>query len=174
MPPAPRPSTEVANQPDTRFGFGFELDVGDHTFILEPRALWSADELKQGTFEVALPKDDTRDIGSFADFWEAIDDEVVELPDVNWSDLGDPLDNLATAHVTLREFRLKVVKKELEQLVLDVTFALNWKVPGLKKVTVKTISAVVEYKPKGEPAAGGKSTPELTAAEGKKPPEPGF
>jgi len=147
MSPETLPSSELAQQEKTRFGVGFELVVGDRTLALEPRALWSADELKEGTFEVALPADDQRNIGSFADFWTQMDKDIVELPTVEWDKLGDPLDNLAQADVTLREFKLKVVKKKLEQLLLDVKLATDWEVPGLKRVQVKSLSFVIDVNP---------------------------
>jgi hypothetical protein len=153
------PSSDLAKQEGTRFGVGFELTVGDRTFTLEPRALWSADELKQGTFEVALPADDERDIGSFKEFWEQIDREIVELPEVKWDELGDPLDNLAKADVTLREFKLKVVRKKLEQLLLDVKLGTNWDVPGLKQVNVKSLSFVIDVNPQQQAGAAEAPAP---------------
>ena len=160
MPPETLPSSELAQQQKTRFGLGFELVVGDRTLALEPGALWSADELKEGTFEVALPADDERDIGSFAEFWEKMDKDIVELPAVEWNKLGDPLDNLAKADVTLREFRLKVVKKKLEKLLLDVTLATDWDVPGLKQVQVKSLSFVIDVNPQHGSGQVAKAKPQ--------------
>src|SRR3954469_8490131 len=99
--------SDAGKRESTRFGIGFELTIGGQTVTLEPRALWSADELKQGTFHVALPKDETRNVGSFTDLWKHIDDILEDrLPDLDVS--RDPFDNLVKADVILREFELKV------------------------------------------------------------------
>lgn len=141
--------SEGAKRQETRFGVGFVLTVGEHTLTLEPRALWTADELKRGNIEVVLPADDERNIGSFAGFWKAFNDTVVELPPVEWQKLPEPLDSLATADVILRQFELKLIEGNLAKLLLDVTVETEWKVSFFKDVTVNSVSVVIDVNRRG-------------------------
>jgi hypothetical protein len=159
--------SDGAKRKETRYGVGFVLTVGERTLTLEPRALWSDEELRQGNIEVVLPEDDERNIGKFVEFWKAFNDNVVDLPPVEWQRLPEPLNSLAEADVILRRFELKLVDGNLAKLLLDVTVETEWKVSFFKNVTVNSVSVVIDVNRRGgvvvkqapKPLPAGGATP---------------
>ena len=68
------------------------------------------------------------------------------LPELSWDGLPEPLSNLVTGQVTLREFHLKVVKADVKRLLLDVTLATEWKPEGIN-FELDNVRINVEYEP---------------------------
>jgi hypothetical protein len=140
------PGADEAARDPFLFGFGFELVIGSHTIALEPRPL-SLEQLKKGTYVFELPEGETRAYGSFNELWDALRAEVKGVPDLP-ADLPDPIDNLADAPVTFKKFRLAIVEGELEQLLVEVSLGTEWKVPGFTTLEVKSLSFMINYRPK--------------------------
>src|SRR5688572_22147980 len=96
---------------------GGTVQVGDHEFTLAPQ---DVTDIEVGTLEIRLPEDETRAIGSLAQFYAEVDgllnDDLPDLPEVRGT-----LGKLLTAKLTLQAFHFRVVRGAVERLHIDVT-----------------------------------------------------
>lgn len=134
----------VANPDGLTWAVGFAVKIGAHLFTVEPTDF---SELRQGTFEIKLPDDETRVIGSLKKFYEDIDDFLEDkLPNPDWDEFKGPLGDLVTADLTLQAFHLRVFEKAVTRVHVDVTVATKLKVPGIK-LEVESLRFQVTYEP---------------------------
>ena len=121
---------------------GGTVQVGDHEFTLVPQ---DVSNIEIGTFRIELPEDESRAIGSLAQFYADVDglldDELPDLPEV-----GGALGRLLTAQLTLQAFELKVVKGAVARLHIDVSVAAEWPVPNTR-LSIERLRFVLTYAP---------------------------
>ena len=144
MAPDPKPAT-IETSDEFTVLVGATMTLAGHQFTIAPQ---DVEQLAEGSFEIKVPEDEKRAIGTFVDFYSAIRTTVGEdaLPELSWDGLPEPLSNLVTGQVTLREFHLKVVKADVKRLLLDVTLATEWKPEGIN-FELDNVRINVEYEP---------------------------
>ncbi|MDA0162826.1 hypothetical protein OM076_21310 [Solirubrobacter ginsenosidimutans] len=125
-----------------KFGVGFQVTLGTHTVTLEPESA-ELDQLLEGTGKYALPDGEEVEIGSLADGWADLRKFAPQLPEL--PTLPDPLDNIENAPITIRALKVAFVKKELDQLVVNVSLQTDWKVPVLEAVKVDRLMFLIDY-----------------------------
>jgi hypothetical protein len=153
--PKPAPTTPRKKTLETSNEFtvamGATIMLAGYAFTIEPQDVGNLDE---GSFEIKLPKDETRVLGSLQGFYDAVNHSLEDddLPDLDWGDLKPPLKNLVEADVTLQEFVLTVVGGKVKRLCVDVTMATDWKPAAKINFEIDRLRFVVSYEPKRKPA----------------------
>jgi hypothetical protein len=107
---------------------GFTIDLGGRQIAIEPQDVSKIDD---GTFTIDLPEDETRTIGSLAQFYADVDRLADDnLPDFPSERVPEPLLEAAEAKVTLRRFLLRVESRKFKQVEIDASAAAEWTVPN--------------------------------------------
>ena len=121
----------------------FAVKIGADLFTVEPTDF---SELRQGTFEIKLPDDETRVIGSLKKFYEDIDDFLEDkLPNPDWDEF-EPVGRPRHRRPDPAGLPPQVFEKAVTRVHVDVTVATKLKVPGIK-LEVESLRFQVTYEP---------------------------